>query len=214
MNKVQVLTASAVLALSAQASASLITDVAGNSSTANAYNIDAYFSLDTDLNITDSSLTPHVSIFSDAGQGDYDYFSFSATSGSRGLFDVDHLVTPGFNSALVLWDPSGTNVAYSSGVASVDVGSVSTQDAFLDYTFSVDGTYVIGIANAADTFLQSYAISDDFSGSGLAVDEGYSLQVSIGSHAVAPEVSVNESSTALLFGLGLLGFAARKKKSV
>ncbi|MDJ0536195.1 MAG: filamentous hemagglutinin N-terminal domain-containing protein [Xenococcaceae cyanobacterium MO_207.B15] len=63
-----------------------------NNSLQSAQNIDNDFTLTFDPNIQDSNNIPHVSI-SATGDGTFDYYSFEATQGSTGIFDIDQIST-------------------------------------------------------------------------------------------------------------------------
>lgn len=70
----------------------LITKVEPNNSLDTAQNLNSFFSTDGNPNIQNSTSIPHVSISAE-GDGTFDYYSFDATAGSLGIFDIDEIST-------------------------------------------------------------------------------------------------------------------------
>ena len=66
----------------------LVTKAEPNNSLDTAQNINNSFSTNENINIQDSTSIPHVSISAE-GDGTFDYYSFDATAGSLGIFDID-----------------------------------------------------------------------------------------------------------------------------
>ena len=155
-----------------------------NNSIATAQNIDAAgWNLSSDANIANSTAVPHVTI-QGTGNGTFDYYSFTiANAGDTATFDIDFGYTGGTGSTdteLFLYRSSGGyslawNDDYSTSAGGG--GSTSGLDAFVQYTFSTPGTYVIGVGE--------YNSYGDYGGiTGNVPDSGdtYSLQVSIQNH--------------------------------
>lgn len=63
-------------------------EVEGNNTTVFPQNLDNFFVLSANPDVTDSATIPRVSIYG-GGDGTFDYYSFTATAGSRGIFDID-----------------------------------------------------------------------------------------------------------------------------
>ncbi len=92
-----------------------------------------------------SATLPYV-IIQGTGDGTADYYSFQATAGQTGIFDVDGA---SFDSKLSLFGPSGAlAVPPNDNSNVVDAGSSSLQDAFLQTVFNQTGTYTIQISDA------------------------------------------------------------------
>ena len=93
-----------------------------NNSLESAQNIDNDFTLTFDPNIQDSNNIPHVSI-SATGDGTFDYYSFEATQGSTGIFDIDQIANNLDNINL----QAGTiNITATGGNVEVTNSSIST----------------------------------------------------------------------------------------
>ncbi|MDJ0568130.1 MAG: filamentous hemagglutinin N-terminal domain-containing protein [Pleurocapsa sp. MO_192.B19] len=70
----------------------LISKIEPNNSTDAAQNINNSFVTKENPNIQDSTSIPNVSISAE-GNGTFDYYSFDATAGSLGIFDIDEIST-------------------------------------------------------------------------------------------------------------------------
>jgi Bacterial pre-peptidase C-terminal domain len=173
--------------LSSSEVSGVVAEVESNDSLAGAQDLDdAVWSLADDPNIDQSSSVPHVSV-QGTGDGTFDYYSFTVSNaGDVGTFDIDFGSNPGgagdMDTVIFLYDSNGTLLATNddSMTSSVDGGSLSSWDSFLQYTFDAPGTYVIAVGEY---------FSEDGGGqlTGNPPDAGdtYTLQVSIENHAVA-----------------------------
>lgn len=65
-----------------------LNEVEPNNSIDTAQNLDSSFVLQVNPNVESSDTIPHVSI-AGTGNGTFDYYSFTATAGSTGIFDID-----------------------------------------------------------------------------------------------------------------------------
>lgn len=155
-----------------------------------AMNVDPYFGLTANPNITNSTTIPHVTILG-TGDGTNDDFTFTAQAGTQGIFDVDG---GNFLSALVLYGPDGTFRDFSYGSSGLDPGSTSTDDAYLSYAFTETGSYMIRIDN----------------GTGVVPAGGsYTLHISAQAPAATPEPA---SWAMMVGGFGVLGGAMRARR--
>jgi hypothetical protein len=201
-----------VFSLSTLAGASLITEIEPNDPISSAQNIDGAFSLGgdglgTEANITGLGVIPWVSIqgngnnisTEDGPYGAYtvDYFSFTVDAGATATFDIDF--TYQIDSWLNLYTDTGTYLTYNDD-SNWDPGSSTTLDSYLTYNFTSAGTYIIGVGN----FYGGYALSPD---------QEYTLQVTVEGHST-DAAPVPEPATMLLFGAGLTGLAALKRRSI
>jgi filamentous hemagglutinin family protein len=65
-----------------------------NDSRISPQNINSSFTLTANPDIENATTTPHISI-NGTGDGSFDYYSFTAQSGSQGIFDIDGTVSSG-----------------------------------------------------------------------------------------------------------------------
>lgn len=139
-----------------------------------AQNIDfGPFGLDSNPDITDSTTIPHLSILA-GGDGTFDYFAFTATAGSRGIFDIDDT---GMDSELFLYNGITASLLSSNDDNSGDPGSTGNGVASLiDHVFTSTGPFVIGVGRF-DSFNDGGLIA------GSAPDVDYTLHVSLENHA-------------------------------
>jgi hypothetical protein len=134
-----------------------VNEVEPNDSIAQAQNIDSYFSLDSDPNITDSTTVPHATV-DGTGNGTFDYYSFrvnQAGVSTIGVFDIDNTLQT-LDSYLQLYDSNGALIAFNDD-APADAGSTSgpyfcsssdgTCDSYLQYNFPSAGTYYISVGS-------------------------------------------------------------------
>lgn len=229
----------AFVANSAQA---LVISASGtNTSIYDAQNLDPYFSLDYKHNIEssqvlelDDSVTvtnestslPHVTIEANVTTDQElfyappHFYSFHATAGARGIFDIDYAASNFLFLDMWLFDSAFNPVEsfgnYSGGISLMGPGEVDDINApfslnpFFDLTFGSTDTYYLGIGEWDFDINDGYVdpLDPDF-GLAFLFDGDYTLHVSIEDHAVAAP----EPSTLLLMGAGLigLGFMRRRK---
>ncbi len=196
-------------------SASLVVpEIEPNDGLTSALNIDNLgFSLDFDPNITDtlgintSTVLPHLSI-QGTGDGSFDFYSFTvANAGDSAIFDIDFgsgLANNGavngdpFDPELFLFDSFGSVLTFNDD-SNVDPGSTSGLDSFIQFTFAVPGTYVIGVAS-----FPSSAVTGGISGPGVPAGSDYTLQVSIQNHLTSGAATPTAAPTRA-FGDVLIG---------
>jgi len=207
-----VLTGLLILLAGTSLQAGFVFESEANNTIATADNIDAVFTM-TSLAIVEdaggnniSTTTPNATavgfglndVFSPGPN--YDYFSFTVTDdGTDGIFDVDSFGNS--DTSLFLFDGSGTLLAGSQGSSSLDTGSTTLLDPFLEYTFASAGLYVIGIGGDGAS-----AVDGGITGPGLAAADVYLVTAALS--------SVPEPATLLLFGAGSAGllYARRRQR--
>ena len=155
---------------------------------AGAQNIDDYFSLDADPNISNdatgtpntSTTVPHATI-NGTGDGTFDYYSITVPEGGGiGSFDIDGS-SPGFDSVLRLYNSNGSPIlAANDDGLHVDPGTLSIRDSYLQYPFPGAGTYYIKVSSYFEN--------------GIDAGASYKLHVSIPNHPVQ-EVADNTAPT-------------------
>jgi hypothetical protein len=155
---------------------------------AGAQNIDDYFSLDADPNITNitgtentSTTVPHATI-NGTGDGTYDYYSFTVPEGGGiATFDIDGGYNTDINglpyeldSCLRLFDSLAAEQENNNGFIKAncdqayrDPGSVDLKDSALEYPLN-PGTYYVKVGTYFDNVIEAGA--------------GYKLHVSIPNH--------------------------------
>ena len=127
-----VLAACVAASLSGAASASVVAEVEGNDSLATAQNLDGYFTVGSDPNVTNAATTPYVSVISGPGGSNYDYYSFTvATAGSYGIFDIDFGMND-FDPWLTVFDAAGNLLTTQDDLGYTDPGSIHRYDPYLD----------------------------------------------------------------------------------
>ncbi len=190
------------------AGATVISEVEPNNTLATAQNIDSFFSMESNVDIFNSTTNPWVSIIA-TGDGSYDYYSFTVAAGVTGYFDIDSGMYS-TDTEIALWDFNGVVLEErddgSDYQSSVDPGTVHGYDPSISYTFNTAGTYVVGVSE-----YYSRAYNGGWSGNVLDTGDTYTLQVSL----TDMSTPIPEPATMLLFGAGLaglIGLKARKKK--
>jgi len=128
----------------------------------------AGWNLNSDASVTDSTTVPHISI-NGTGDGTFDYYSFTAGSGDRGVFDVD---SANFSPELFLYDADGNLVA--SGTSLIDT------------TFPSSGTFVIGVGK-----FDSFNSSGFVGGTPPVGGDSYTLHVSVENHETVGDDTIN-----------------------
>jgi len=176
-----------VVVYAGAALATPVSELEPNGTFADAQNIDAYFSLDADPNISNdptgtentSTTVPHATI-NGTGDGTYDYYSFTVPEGGGiGSFDIDGAY-PSFDSVLRLYDSNQALLAADDDNLYVDPGSSSIRDSNLRYPFPGAGTYYIKVSSYSDN--------------GIDPGASYNLHVSIPNHPLQ-EVADNSAPT-------------------
>ncbi|MDP6816400.1 MAG: PEP-CTERM sorting domain-containing protein, partial [Alphaproteobacteria bacterium] len=206
----------AMLGFASTSLAAIVLESEPNDFTPIAQNIDAFFDLAYDVNIENTALVntstsiPHAEIHG-TGDGTLDYYSFYVgTPLSKGIFDIDcgygGCSTGDFNSRLSLFTlpPGGALWANVATYApTIDTGSFDlggyTIDGFIQYTFTTPGYYVLEVKEDGSSYVPAGA--------------DYVLNVSIENHAVSGSGEVPEPATLSLFGLGLLGLGAARRRN-
>ncbi|NQV23259.1 MAG: pre-peptidase C-terminal domain-containing protein [Rhodopirellula sp.] len=195
----------------------VVPEMEPNDGLTSALNIDNLgFSLDFDSNINDtlgintSTVLPHLSI-QGTGDGSFDFYSFTiANAGDSAIFDIDFgtsvsntgvLNGDPFDSQLFLFDATGNSLASQTAGddGSLDPGSFSSMDSFIEFTFATPGTYVIGVSRSG-----SIAIPGGISGPGVPTGSDYTLQVSIQNHLTSGTMTPTTTPTRT-FGDTLIG---------
>jgi Calx-beta domain len=168
-----------------------VQEVEPNNSLAGAQNVDdpniwslAPSSLIADINNVPTAF-PHISINGSGGQS-FDYYSFNVAGASvatpkTGIFDVDFADPPGpqtVNTQIFVYNQSGVLIASNDDKSGpLDPGSSSTLDSFLQFDFTVDGTYIIGIAE-----VPSVGAPGGITGNNLDPGEDYTLHIALQDH--------------------------------
>jgi hypothetical protein len=173
---------------------------------------------------------PTATVLGTGGGNDVDFYAFASGAGGA-HFDIDGAA---FDTILTLFNSAGTVIAYGDDSAPADAGSASTADSFIgtidlaagNYFVTVtrfnnfaEGTFAPGTSRPPltrpDGFSGGFLVSGAPTGNSAFVASGndaglaYTLHISLENAAVIPEP---ESSALLLAGLGLLGFAARRRR--
>ena len=169
-----------------------VTDGNGGSATATVNLVvaqsvtDAQFTSDEDENIFRSTEIPHATIEA-TGDGSFDYYVFEVTSPGVAYFDIDFGVTDGgvsdVDTELFLFNSAGTLLAENddSLITNGAGGSTKSDDAFIEYSFSEAGTYVIGVGA-----FNSSASSGIITGTAPAPGSTYTLHISLENGVVPP----------------------------
>ncbi len=168
----------------------MLEDGTDNDTLATAQHVDgSLFNTFSDPNIADSETMRHVSITGHTNGDGFDYFSFDAEAGERGIFDIDfgsYYGEPGsMNAQLFLFDPDGNLVASfdDANTSFGEAGSTSGLDSYFEFLFQTSGTYTIGVgefySNAEDGGIIPERSNE--------IDEGdtYTLQISLGNNELS-----------------------------
>jgi hypothetical protein len=204
----KLLASAILLALVAPAQASYFNEIESNDTLAQAQSMDPYFSLDYDADIGDvfgnntSTTALHASVLG-TGNGTYDYYSFTLSSAGTVILDIDYGM-PDLDAELGLWHADGTYITENDDnnpTAGAGGSSSSLLDSFIQTTLQA-GSYVVGVAR----YSASGTNGGWSAGSGLIpAGTDYTLHVSVNA---VPEA---ETYAMMLAGLGLVGFATRRR---
>ena len=98
------------------------------------------------------SLTVDSSVSVDAmlGVNDVDFYKFYGSAGDIVNVDIDNGIggTQSVNTAIAIFDSNGTVIRANDDALTVDAGSISTRDSFIeDFVLPETGFYVIGVSN-------------------------------------------------------------------
>jgi hypothetical protein len=190
--------------------AAYISEIEANNSLSNAQDVDLFFTIGADPNILDSDAIPWVSI-SATGDGTFDYYAFTVSdAGARGIFDIDFGYGNGgsMDTEIFLFDAAGSLLAANDDAYPATVGgggSTSLRDSYIDYVFGAAGSYVIAVGE-----YNSSASGGQLTGNAPDLGDTYSLQVSVEGHPTASHTPI--PPTALLFGCGLIGLVALRRR--
>jgi len=149
---------------------------------------EAQFTSTANANIFRSTEIPHATVQA-TGDGSFDYYVFEVTSPGVAYFDIDFGVTSGgvgdVDTELFLFNSAGALLAENddSLTSNGAGGSTKSDDAFIEYTFTEAGTYVIGVG-AFDSSVQPG--SGIITGSAPAPGSTYTLHISLENGVVPP----------------------------
>lgn len=166
--------------------ASVISNVSGHTSVADALNVDESFSQEFDPLIesgpetNDSDKIPHVTVVAEQESGEFHYYSFTvANAGDTGIFDTDWAEWNEIDTELVLLDTDGSTKLDSNNDSPFSGPGdtwAPTWNSFLTYTFADPGVYYIRVGEGGDR---------PFSSGGE-----YTLHISIASVSQSPTFSL------------------------
>ncbi len=164
-----------------------------------AFNIDPFFSSEFNADIGDitgkniSQTAPHVSVLS-TGNNNFDYYAFNVSeNGMTGIFDIDFGANPNIEDAgyidtqITIWNDKGKVIDFNDDVNTVAgaSGSISTLDAFIQYTFNTSGTYVVGVAE-----FKSEADTNGWNGNLIDLSDTYTLHITLGKNFIQTSASI------------------------
>ncbi len=124
--------------------------------------------------------TPYVRVNA-TGNGSFDYYSFTATAGSRVILDVDR-TNGSTDTAIFLMDSTGALLASNDNSASLDAGSTTLNDSFIDFTVATTGTYIIAVGENGSFHVGA---GTGIAGNPLDIGDAYTLNVSVAGHLTA-----------------------------
>jgi hypothetical protein len=218
-----------------------VTGTATNNTTAGAQAIpDASFTTPVPPTVFDPPGWPTATVSGKGGGNDVDFYSFS-TAGGGALFDIDNAVFT-FDTVLSLFTGAGTLIAWNddsdpadpgSAAGAGDDGTDALGDSFIGTIILPAGNYFIAVsqypnfANAIFSIATQDALvrpdggfggwlvggatpgDSSFTSNGNDMGLAYTLHISLESPGVIPEP---QTYALMLAGLGLLGFAARRRE--
>ena len=141
-----------------------------------AFSLDGAFGLQHDEDIISSATIPHASVQA-VGGGNYDWYSFSASSGDTVTIDIDD--TFGIDTVVRIYDADGNPLAQNDD-GPRDVGSSVRQDSFLSFTLPASGVFYIIVGTYAGAGSGGFVAYDP-----VPAGASYTLNVSL-SGADAP----------------------------
>jgi len=145
------------------------------------------WSLLSDSEVQGSGITgsvagiPYIRVSATGSLNDFDYYSFFATAGSRVILDIDR-TNASTDTHIFLLDSSGNQLAQNDNSASLDAGSTSLFDSFIDFTVSTTGTFIVAVGENG-SFVPGAGIG--IAGNPLDVGDAYTLNVSVAGHLTA-----------------------------
>jgi len=151
------------------------------------------WNLDFSANIGDESVNtseeiPHISI-NGTGDGSFDVYSFTVGDvPALGIFDIDfgQDISDSFDPHVYLYNSGGTPLADDddSPTGHGQGGSFDSFDSYLEYTFTVSGTYFIEVAkHSRDPVTGDYQLQISLENHALQVASGATLAEGVDSGA-------------------------------
>jgi filamentous hemagglutinin family protein len=156
-------------------SASIVTLGAGNPG--NGGNIDIEVTNGGAFNLSDSVITTDTSTNGgNAGNITVNAGSIFISQGAAIFAGVGETL---INTELFLFNAAGNLLAANDDSDNNDAGSDSNLDSLIEYTFSENGTYTIGVGS-----FDSFVEGGEIEGNSIATGENYTLQVSLANRQV------------------------------
>jgi MYXO-CTERM domain-containing protein len=146
-----VCTAVAILTIASGGRAALIVADEVGDARASATNVDAFFDLEPNADIFDSTTVAHASVFStNDAVTDVDWYSFTGVEGASVFLDIDCGAGCGdsVDTTVALFDGAGTLLAFGDDSSPLDPGTADDRDSFVGvYGLPGSGTYFIAVSN-------------------------------------------------------------------